>query len=226
MPKRPLLLAGLTLVTAHLLDLALSGPATSWLGVAAILAAARRVGARPAARHAPRPGSPSASRSALVALGFGVVSHGLHVVNSGPDWRDLSGVGYAAGGVLLIAAAVAAAAAPRRAPRRRGVRMARRARRRLAAGAVVFAYARPPPVHRGQPDHPRPAMGNSRRRARHRPRGRRCPRARPPQAGGVVRPVAQRRRRPPQPRLRREPRPRGRARPHARPPRLRRPRPR
>ena len=34
----------------------------------------------------------------LLAFGFGVVSHGLHVVNSGPDWRDLTGVGMIAGG--------------------------------------------------------------------------------------------------------------------------------
>ena len=38
--ERPLLLAGLALVTAHLLDLALSGPDTSALGVAVIVALA------------------------------------------------------------------------------------------------------------------------------------------------------------------------------------------
>src|SRR5688500_3631706 len=37
--ERPLLLAGLALVALHLLDLAFSGPATSRLGVLAILAA-------------------------------------------------------------------------------------------------------------------------------------------------------------------------------------------
>ena len=56
----------------------------------------------------------------LVAIGFGVVSHGLHVVNSGPDWRDVTGVGYVVGGLLLVAAGIAATAAPRRAPRRSG----------------------------------------------------------------------------------------------------------
>ena len=50
----------------------------------------------------------------LLAIGFGVVSHGLHVVNSGPDWRDLTGVGMVLGGVLLLGSAVAALAAPRR----------------------------------------------------------------------------------------------------------------
>ena len=117
--ERPLLLAGLALVTAHLLDLAFSGPDTSALGVAAIVAfAAAWALAQP---HVIRP-----TRVALgvvvglIAVGFGVISHGLHVVNSGPDWRDLTGVGYLAGGLALLASAVAAAAAPRRAPRRAG----------------------------------------------------------------------------------------------------------
>ncbi len=117
--ERPLLLAGLALVAAHLLDLAFSGPDTSALGVAAIVAlAAAWALAQP---HVIRP-----TRVALgvvvglIAVGFGVISHGLHVVNSGPDWRDLTGLGYVAGGLLLVAAGLAAAAAPRRAPRRAG----------------------------------------------------------------------------------------------------------
>ena len=138
--ERPLLLAGLALVTAHLLDLALSGPATSWLGVAAILAL-------PAAWALAQPHVTRPTRVALgvsigaVALGFGVVSHGLHVVNSGPDWRDLTGVGYAAGGALLVAAAVAAVVAPRRAPRRRTPAWRAAHGAAWAAGAVVFAFA-------------------------------------------------------------------------------------
>ena len=44
--ERPLLLAGLALVTAHLLDLAFSGPDTSALGVAVIVAS-RRPGRSP-----------------------------------------------------------------------------------------------------------------------------------------------------------------------------------
>ena len=36
--ERPLLLSGLALVAAHLLDLAFSGPATAWPGVVAIVA--------------------------------------------------------------------------------------------------------------------------------------------------------------------------------------------
>jgi hypothetical protein len=117
--ERPLLLAGLAFVAAHLLDLAFSGPDTSALGIAAIVAvAAAWALAQP---HVTRP-----TRLALgvvvglLAVGFGVISHGLHVVNSGPDWRDLTGVGYIAGGLLLVAAGLAAAAAPRRAPRRTG----------------------------------------------------------------------------------------------------------
>ena len=118
--ERPLLLAGLALVAAHLLDLAFSGPDTSALGVAVIVAvAAAWALAQP---HVTRP-----TRLALgvvvglVAIGFGVVSHGLHVINSGPDWRDVTGVGYIVGGVLLVAAGIAAMAGPRRAPSRRGL---------------------------------------------------------------------------------------------------------
>ncbi len=115
--ERPLLLAGLALVVAHLLDLAFSGPDTSALGVAVIIAIA--VAWALAQPHVTRP-----TRLVLglvvgvVAIGFGVVSHGLHVVNSGPDWRDVTGVGYIVGGLLLVAAGIAAAAAPRRAPGR------------------------------------------------------------------------------------------------------------
>ncbi|HET8952652.1 MAG TPA: alpha/beta fold hydrolase, partial [Solirubrobacteraceae bacterium] len=97
--------------SAHLLDLAISGPATVWWGVLAILAF-------PAAWFALQPRLIRPTRFALglivglLAVGFGVVSHGLHVVNSGPDWRDLTGVGMVVGGVLLIGSAVAALAAP------------------------------------------------------------------------------------------------------------------
>ncbi len=34
----------------------------------------------------------------LQAIGFGVVSHGLHVVNSGLDWRDVTGLGSSSAG--------------------------------------------------------------------------------------------------------------------------------
>ena len=139
--ERPLLLAGLALVTVHLLDLALSGPDTSVLGVAVIVAvAAAWALAQP---HVTRP-----TRFALgvvvglVAIGFGVVSHGLHVVNSGPDWRDVTGVGYIAGGLLLVAAGIAATATPRRAPRRSGLGWrGAHALGWLAGAAVVAAVA-------------------------------------------------------------------------------------
>ena len=118
--ERPLLLAGLALVTAHLLDLALSGPDTSPLGVLAILALpAAYAWAQPRLTRPTRIGLGVVI--GLVAVGFGVVSHGLHVVNSGPDWRDVTGVGYILGGLLLMVAGVTATAAPRRAPRRPGL---------------------------------------------------------------------------------------------------------
>jgi pimeloyl-ACP methyl ester carboxylesterase len=110
--ERPLLAGGLALVAAHLLDLALSGPDTTVLGVLGIVAV-------PAAWVALQPRLIRPTRFALalvvglLAIGFGVVSHGLHVVNSGPDWRDLTGVGMIAGGVLLLASGAAALAAPK-----------------------------------------------------------------------------------------------------------------
>ena len=82
---------------------------------------ARRVAGRPAAPRSGRPASRSRLFVGLLALGFGVVSHGLHVVNSGPDWRDLTGVGMALGGIALVASGLAALAAPRRPPRRAGL---------------------------------------------------------------------------------------------------------
>jgi uncharacterized protein len=115
--ERPLLLAGLALVALHLLDLAFSGPDTSLPGVLAIVAV-------PAGWALAQPRVTRPTRLVLgvviglLTLGFGVVSHGLHVVNSGPDWTDVTGVGMIAGGVLLAAAGLAAIAAQRRAPRR------------------------------------------------------------------------------------------------------------
>jgi hypothetical protein len=115
--ERPLLAGGSALLTLHLLDLALSGPDTAIVGVLAILAL-------PAAWLAVQPHVIRPTRFALalfvglLALGFGIVSHGLHVVNSGPDWRDLTGVGMIAGGMALVASGLAALAAPRRPPKR------------------------------------------------------------------------------------------------------------
>jgi uncharacterized protein len=115
--ERTLLLAGLALVALHLLDLAFSGPDTSLLGVLAIVTV-------PAAWALARPHVTRPTRLALgvviglLSLGFGVISHGLHVVNSGPDWTDVTGVAMIAGGPLLVASGLTAIAAPRRAPRR------------------------------------------------------------------------------------------------------------
>jgi pimeloyl-ACP methyl ester carboxylesterase len=69
----------------------------------------------------------------LLTAGFGVVSHGFHVVNSGPDWTDVTGVGMIAGGLLLVAGGLAAIAAPRRPPRRSALPW------RLAHGAAWLA---------------------------------------------------------------------------------------
>ena len=136
--ERPLLLTGLALVTAHLLDLALSGPDTSALGVAVILAVALAWAL--GQRYVTRP-----TRLALgvvvglLAIGFGVVSHGLHVVNSGPDWRDVTGVGYILGGLLLVVAGIAAVATQRRAPWRTGLRWRGAHAVGWIAGAAIVA---------------------------------------------------------------------------------------
>jgi pimeloyl-ACP methyl ester carboxylesterase len=137
--ERSLLLAGLALVTLHLLDLAFSGPDTTLLGVAVIVAA-------PLAWVLAQPRVIRLTRVALgvsvglIAVGFGAVSHGLHAVSSGPAWIDVTGLGFIAGGLLLLASAVAAALGPRRArpPRAR----VRRAAHGLGwfAGAVLLAF--------------------------------------------------------------------------------------
>jgi uncharacterized protein len=118
--ERPLFLTGLALVTAHLLDLAFSGPDTSVLGVAVIVGVA--VAWALAQPHVTRPTRLFLGVAVgLLAIGFGVVSHGLHIVNSGLDWRDVTGVGYIVGGLLLVLAGLVAIAAPPRAPRRTGL---------------------------------------------------------------------------------------------------------
>jgi uncharacterized protein len=111
--ERPLLLAGLALITLHLLDLAFSGPDTTVIGVLGIVAV-------PAGWALAQPSLARPTRFllglvvGLLAVGCGVVSHGLHVVNSGADWQDLTGVGMVLGGLLLIASGLAAVVAPRR----------------------------------------------------------------------------------------------------------------
>ena len=115
--ERPLLIGGLALIAIHLLDLAFSGPDASLAGVLAIVAVP--VGWALAQPRVTRPTRLVLGLVVgLLAVGFGAVSHGLHVVNSGPDLRDVTGVGMIVGGALLAAAGIAALAAPRRAPRR------------------------------------------------------------------------------------------------------------
>src|SRR4051795_4499971 len=115
--ERPLLTAGLALITIHLLDLALSGPDTSLIGVAAIVAV-------PLAALWAQPRVTRPTRAALgVMVGllfaaFGIASHGLHAVLQGPGWFDVTGLGAIAGGLLLMAGGVAALFAPGRRDRR------------------------------------------------------------------------------------------------------------
>jgi pimeloyl-ACP methyl ester carboxylesterase len=116
----PLLAGGLALIALHLLDIALSGAATTILGVLGIIGV-------PVAWLLLQPRLSRPTRAALgvsvglLAFGFGVVSHGLHVVNSGPDWPDVTGVGMIVGGLLLVGAGLSALAARRRPPRNSGL---------------------------------------------------------------------------------------------------------
>jgi uncharacterized protein len=118
--ERPLLLAGLALVALHLLDLAFSGPATTVIGVLAIVAV-------PAGWAFAQPRLVRPTRVllgivvGLLSFGFAVISHALHVVNSGPDIRDVTGVGMGIGGLLLVASGLTALAARGRPPRRTGL---------------------------------------------------------------------------------------------------------
>jgi uncharacterized protein len=137
--ERPLLLAGLALVSLHLLDLAFSGPDTSIVGVLGIAAVAAAW-----ALAQPRVTRPTRLLLGLVigllTLGFGVVSHGLHVVNSGPAWTDVTGVGMIVGGLLLIASGILAVAAPRRPPHRSPLGWRAAHGVGWLAGALVIAF--------------------------------------------------------------------------------------
>ena len=118
--ERPLLLAGLALITLHLLDLAFSGPATTVLGVLVIVVV-------PAVWALAQP-SWCGPRGCLFGIAVGllwfrsfVISHGLHVVNSGLDVRDFTGVGMAIGGLALVASGLTALTARGLPPRRSGL---------------------------------------------------------------------------------------------------------
>jgi uncharacterized protein len=110
--ERPLLAAGLALITLHLLDLALSGPDTLLVAVLAIVAV-------PVAAMLAQPHVTRATRFALgvtvglLFAGFAGASHVLHAVLQGPAWTDLTGIGAAIGGLLLVAGGIAALTAPR-----------------------------------------------------------------------------------------------------------------
>ena len=116
--ERPLVLAGLALLALHLLDLAFSGPHTSLPGVLAIIAIAAACAlARP---HVTRPARVVLGVVVgLLMLGFGVISHGLHVVNSGPDWTDVTGVGM---GAIVNCSSLGGLVAPDEIPTNRAYR--------------------------------------------------------------------------------------------------------
>jgi pimeloyl-ACP methyl ester carboxylesterase len=136
--ERPLLVAGLALITVHLVLVSLAGPDTTVAGVLALVAL-------PAAWLAVQRHVTRATRVALalafglLAFGFGTVSHGLHAVTSGPDWTDIGGGGLIAGGLFLLASGAAALASRRRVPRGRSA--VRRAAHAVAwlAGALLVA---------------------------------------------------------------------------------------
>ena len=202
--ERPLLAAGLALVTLHLLDLSLSGPDTAVLGVLAIVAA-------PLAWLFAQPRVTRPTRLALgvvfglLATGFGVVSHGLHVVNGAGDLYDVTGIGFILGGLLLVVSgltAVVARAAPA-APDR--ARLPCRSRRRLARGRRDRLLPRVHAARDGLHEHACAALGDRRIGARHPPPGGPHRDLRRPRAVGLVRPVDQRRGRARQPRVRRQP---------------------
>jgi pimeloyl-ACP methyl ester carboxylesterase len=109
--ERPLLAAGLALITVHLLDLALAGPDTLLVALVAIVAV-------PTALLVALPRATRATRFAVgvslgvIFTGFTAASHLLHAVLQGPAWYDVTGLGALLGGLLLIGAGVAALAAP------------------------------------------------------------------------------------------------------------------
>jgi uncharacterized protein len=109
--ERPLLAAGLALITIHLLDLALAGPDTLLVAVLAIVAV-------PVAAMAAQPYLTRATRFALavpfglVFAGFAAASGTLHAILHGPAWTDVTAIGATIGGLLLIAGGIAALVAP------------------------------------------------------------------------------------------------------------------
>jgi hypothetical protein len=138
--ERVLLFTGLALVTVHLLDLALSGPATTVAGVAGILAV-------PVLAALLQPRVTRATRGAaaivfgLLFAGFGTAAHVLDLFTSGPRWTDLTGVAFAAGGVLVAASGVAAILGsrpprPRPTPARRAAHVVGW----LVGAAVLFQF--------------------------------------------------------------------------------------
>ena len=76
------------------------------------------LGARPVARDAADAARRWASSSGCSPSASASSRTGSTSSTPGLDWRDVTGVGYIVGGLLLVAAGLTAVAAPRRAPRR------------------------------------------------------------------------------------------------------------
>jgi uncharacterized protein len=139
--ERPLLLAGLALITEHLLEHSFAGPDTTLLGVLAIAGAAAGWAAlQPRLSRFTRAGL--AAVIGALCLGFGAVSHGLHIVAGDPELGDVSGIALIAGGIALLGSAAAAAAAQRVRPRRSGPAWSLlRGASRLAGAVLVVTFA-------------------------------------------------------------------------------------
>jgi pimeloyl-ACP methyl ester carboxylesterase len=135
--EQPVLLTALALITVHLVDLSgLSslGSVLVVLGLPAIVALTY-----PRLRRSGRVAL--ALIPGLLTFGTGLVSAGFHTVNFGFEWSDLTGLGYAAGGLALVGLGLGVAI--RRAgdqPSVRGRRRALRALGTLVAIPVLFVF--------------------------------------------------------------------------------------
>ena len=168
--ERPLLLTGLALVTAHLLDLAFSGPDTSVLGVARDRRPRRHVGAGPAPRHA---ADQARARSRGRAGGRRLRRRLSRPARRQPrpglarrHRRRLHRRRAAARRGRHRRHRVGASRAPTKRPR-----LARRPRGRVDCRRVGHGAGLRAAVHRRQPGHPRPALGDRRVRRRDPARG-------------------------------------------------------
>ena len=112
-------MAGLLLITSHLLELAFAGSATTVAGVIVIVAV-------PVAAVVLQPRVSRLTRfslclvAGLACVVLGGLAHVLDLFTSGPRWTDVTGVAFAAGGALVVASGCVAAAGMRRSRPRLG----------------------------------------------------------------------------------------------------------